>query len=316
VYNVSTAKKAPHRRFHEWAEAHGHAQAREAVIIGNPEAGGVRYEGRLKRCAEILSSGGLAVEVWPTEQPQHATELATLAGSRLVVAAGGDGTVNEVVNGLAHDATLGILPLGTVNVLARELGLPLKAEEACKHILFGKVGRIDAGVATDHEGTERRFTCMAGMGFDARVVEEVTPRLKRILRVLAFPLMAFKVYYFERDLPTLHIEHGDATYLTQFAIVANGQYYGGDFRTAEDAALTTGELEVVLVERVSWLLRPDVLASILAKRPLDRSMRSFTAKEPHATSPGARVPVQLDGEVWGRLPMSFRIEPGALKVIR
>ena len=315
MYNVSTAKKSPHCRFHEWAEAHGHAQAREALIIGNPEAGGVRYEGRLKRCAEILSSGGLAVEVWPTEQPQHATELATLAGSRLVVAAGGDGTVNEVVNGLAHDATLGILPLGTANVLARELGLPLKAEEACKHILFGKVGRIDAGVATDHEGTERRFTCMAGMGLDARVVEEVTPRLKRILRVLAFPLMAFKVYS-EGDLPTLHIEHGDDTYLTQFAIVANGQYYGGDFRTAEDAALTTGKLEVVLVERVSWLLRPDVLASILAKRPLDRSMRYFTAKELRATSPGARVPVQLDGEVWGRLPMSFRIEPGALKVIR
>ena len=315
MYNVSTAKKAPHRRFHEWAEAHGHAQAREAVIIGNPEAGGVRYEGRLKRCAEILSSGGLAVEVWPTERPQHATELATLAGSRLVVAAGGDGTVNEVVNGLAHDATLGILPLGTANVLARELGLPLKAEEACKHILFGKVGRIDAGVATDHEGTERRFTCMAGMGLDARVVEEVTPRLKRILRMLAFPLMAFKVYS-EGDLPMLHIERGDDTYLTQFAIVANGQYYGGDFRTAEDAALTTGKLEVVLVERVSWLLRPDVLVSILAKRPLDRSMRYFTAKELRATSPGARVPVQLDGEVWGRLPMSFRIEPGALKVIR
>ena len=315
VYNVSTAKKAPHRRFHEWAEAYVNAQAREAVIIGNPEAGGVRYEGRLKRCAEILSSGGLAVEVWPTEQPQHATELATLAGSRLVVAAGGDGTVNEVVNGLAHDATLGILPLGTANVLARELGLPLKAEEACKHILAGEVGRIDAGVATDHEGTERRFTCMAGMGLDARVVEEVTPRLKRILRMLAFPLMAFKVYS-EGDLPMLHIERGDDTYLTQFAIVANGQYYGGDFRTAEDAALTTGKLEVVLVERVSWLLRPDVLASILAKRPLDRSMRSFTAKELRATSPGARVPVQLDGEVWGRLPMSFRIEPGALKVIR
>ena len=55
MYNVSTAKKSPHRRFHEWAEAHGHAQAREAVIIGNPEAGGVRYEGRLKCCAEILS---------------------------------------------------------------------------------------------------------------------------------------------------------------------------------------------------------------------------------------------------------------------
>src|SRR5215216_2078953 len=166
VYNASTAKKAPHRRFHEWAEAHGHAQAREAVIIRNPEAGGVRYDGRLKRCAEILSSGGLAVEVWPTERPQHATELATLAGSRLVVAAGGDGTINEVVNGLHRDATLGILPLGTANVLARELGLPLKAEAACERVLRGEESRIDVGIATDREGVERRFACMAGLSFD------------------------------------------------------------------------------------------------------------------------------------------------------
>ena len=288
---------------------------RETVIIGNPNAGRVRRGDPLKLYAEVLRAGGLDVEVWPTERPQHATELATLAGSRLVVAAGGDGTVNEVVNGLARDATLGILPLGTANVLARELGLPLKAEDACKRILFGRESRIDVGVATDHEGVERRFTCMAGIGLDAHVVGEVTPRLKRFLKALAFPLAAFKVYS-EGDLPTLHIEHGNDTYLAQFAIVANGQYYGGDFKTAEDAALTTGKLEVVLVERVSWLLRPDVFASILAKRPLDRSMRSFTARELRATSPGARVPVQLDGEVWGRLPMSFRIEPAALKVVR
>src|SRR5918912_1786689 len=287
----------------------------QAIIIGNPKAGRARRRDLLKRCAEILSSGGLEVEVWPTEHPQHATELASLAGARLVVAAGGDGTVNEIVNGLTKDATLGVLPLGTANVLARELGLPLKVEAASKRILAGTESRIDLGVATDHEGVERRFTCMAGIGFDAHAVSEVTPRLKRFLRTLAFPLAAFKVYS-ESDLPTLHIEHGDDTYPAQFAIVANGQYYGGDFKTAEDAALTTGKLEVVLVERVSWLLRPDVFASILVKRPLDRSMRSITSKELRATSPGAQVPVQLDGEVWGRLPMYFRIEPGALRVIR
>src|SRR5215203_6592972 len=98
----------------------------KTVIIGNPNAGRIRR------------GGGLEIEVWPTERPQHATELASLAGSRLVVAAGGDGTINEVVNGLARDATLGILPLGTANVLARELGLPLKTEEACKLILSGR----------------------------------------------------------------------------------------------------------------------------------------------------------------------------------
>lgn len=290
-------------------------EVREAVIIGNPKAGRARRKDLLKRCAEILRSGGLDVEIWPTERPRHATELATLAGSRLVIAAGGDGTANEVVNGLEKDATLGILPLGTANVLARELGLPLKAEAACERILAGKECRIDVGIATDHKNRERRFTCMAGMGFDAHVVNEVTPRLKRYLKVLAFPLAALKVYL-EGDLPPLHIANGDTTYVTQFAIAANGHYYGGDFEVAEDASLTTGSLEVVLVDRVSRLLRADILASILAKRPLDRSMRSFAAKELRATSPGTQVPVQLDGEVWGRLPMSFRIEPAALKVVR
>jgi diacylglycerol kinase (ATP) len=288
---------------------------REIVIIGNPKAGRARRKGRLKRCAEILASGGLRVEVWPTERPQHATELATLAGARLVIAAGGDGTVNEVVNGLTKDATLGVLPFGTANVLARELGLPLKVESACKRILVGTESRIDVGVATNQEGVERRFACMAGIGFDAHVVDEVGPRLKRYLKSLAFALAAFKVYL-ERDLPALYVVHGDATYATQFAIVANGHYYGGDFRTAEAASLTTGKLEVVLVERISWLLRADVLTRILAKKPLDRSMNSFTAEELRAKSPGAHAPVQLDGEIWGKLPMSFHIEPAALKVVR
>ncbi len=286
----------------------------DVVIIGNPNSGRAGNPKRLKDYAEILGSRGADVEVWNTERPDHATELATLAGNRLVVAAGGDGTVNEVVNGLSREATLGILPLGTANVMARELGLPLKPEAACERILTGREKRIDVGVATNHEGVERRFTCMAGLGFDAHVVNEVTPRLKRYLKWLAFPLAALKVY-FEGDLPKLHVIHGDKTYVTQFAIVANGHYYGGDFQVSDAASLRNNELEVVLVDRVSLLLRPDLLARILAKKPLNRSMRSFTAEEIYARAPGVYVPVQLDGEVWGRLPMSFRIEPAALKVV-
>jgi diacylglycerol kinase (ATP) len=287
----------------------------EAVLIGNPNSGSAGDEGYLTRFAEILRASGLETEVLNTERPDHATELAAMAGDQLVIAAGGDGTVNEVVNGLSKGATLGILPLGTANVLAREPGLPLKAEAACERILTGTRSRIDVGVATDGEGTERRFTCMAGIGFDANVIREVTPRLKRYLKSLAFPLAALKVYFRDRR-PTLHIVDGDTTYVTQFAVVANGQYYGGEFEIAQDASLGSGELEVVLIEKVSLLLRPDILARILAKSPLDRAMKSFPLQEVLATSPDTHVPVQLDGEVWGRLPMSFRSEPAALRVIR
>jgi diacylglycerol kinase (ATP) len=288
----------------------------DAVIIGNPNSGRAGSKDYLERCAKILRSGGLSVKVLNTERPDHATELASSIDSSLVVAAGGDGTINEVVNGLAgKDATLGILPLGTANVLARELGLPLDVERACKRILRGERTRIDLGVATNREGVERRFACMAGIGFDAHVVRAVTPRLKRYLRGLAFPITAFKVLAKE-DFPPVQVIQGDTTWVTRFAIIANGHYYGGDFRVSHPGLLTNGELEAILVERVSVLLRPDILGRILARRPLDRTMRSFTARELRACAPDAEVPVQLDGEVWGNLPMSFRVEPRALEVIR
>jgi diacylglycerol kinase family enzyme len=200
-------------------------------------------------------------------------------------------------------------------VLARELGLPLDVERACERILRGERTRIDLGVATNREGVERRFACMAGIGFDAHVVRAVTPRLKRYLRGLAFPLTAFKVLAKE-DFPPVQVIQGDTTWVTRFAIIANGHYYGGDFRVSHPGLLTNGELEAILVERVSVLLRPDILGRILARRPLDRTMRSFTARELRACAPDAEVPVQLDGEVWGSLPMSFRVEPRTLEVIR
>ncbi len=291
----------------------------EAVIIGNPNSGSAGGEGYLERFAETLRAGGLSVEVLNTEHPDHATELAATAGDQLVIAAGGDGTVNEVLNGLSKSATLGILPLGTANVLARELRLPLKPEDACERILTGSASRMDIGVATNWEGTERRFACMAGIGFDANVIGEVGPRLKRYLGSLAFPLAALKVYL-QSDQPELQIVDGDTTHIARFAVVANGRYYGGEFATAENASLVSGGLEVVLVEKVGFLMQPGVLARILAKRPLDRKMKSFASRERIVVkSPAAgdvRVPVQIDGEVWGSLPMSFHVEPAAVEVIR
>ena len=289
--------------------------ATDAVIIGNPNSGRAGDEGYLERFAKILRSGGLTVEILNTEHPNHATELASLAGERLVVAAGGDGTVNEVLNGLSKEATLGVLPLGTANVLAREFGLPLDPAEACQRILKAERSRVDFGVATNDEGAERRFACMAGIGFDAKVIGAVTPRLKRYLRRLAFQLTAFQVLFGNR-FPTLEISDGDEVHTARFAIVANGQYYGGDYRVSGPGLLTSGEFETILVERVIDLLRPDVFAGIMARRPLNRAMTSFTSTEVHARAPGAEVPVQLDGELWGELPMSFRIEPAALNVVR
>ena len=113
-----------------------------------------------------------------------------------------------------------------------------------------------------------------------------------------------------------HLIDGNTTHVAQLAVVANGHYYGGDFKVAEDASLSSGKLEVVLIEKVGRILRADILARVLAKRPLDRDAKSFPAQEIRAEPSGGRVPVQLDGEPWGQLPMSFRIEPAAIRVIR
>lgn len=286
----------------------------DAVIIGNPNSGRAGSRGYLERHAKFLRSGGLEVEVLNTERPDHATELAALAGDRLVIAAGGDGTVNEVINGLSAGATLGILPLGTANVLAHELGLPLDPEGACRRILERRSARIDVGVATDAGGAERRFACMAGVGFDAQVVRAVSPRLKRYLRGLAFAATAFAVL-FREEFPVVEVRHGEETHRVRFVIVANAHHYGGAHRVTEPGLVTSGELEAVLIERVRTLLRPDVFATIMARRPLDRRMPHLRARELSARSTGSEVPVQLDGEVWGRLPMSFRVEPAALRVV-
>lgn len=285
-----------------------------AVIIGNSAAGRSANERYMERCADILRSHGYEVEIWPTARPGHATELATLAGDSLIVAAGGDGTTNEVVNGLCADAALGILPLGTANVLARDLGLPLKPDEASETIATGKESLVDLGVATDGEGVERRFVCMAGLGFDANVIESVKPDMKRGLGITAFVLEAFRVYL-RGELPGMEIVRSGMSHDVQFAIVANTRHYGGDFRAA-GGGVESGEFSLVMVPEVKSLTRPDRLARLFARRPLSGFMPCFEEREILARPKSEAVPVQLDGEIWGELPMSFRIEPRSLRVIR
>ncbi|MDN5697425.1 MAG: hypothetical protein L0G70_05545 [Rubrobacter sp.] len=285
-----------------------------AVIIGNPAAGRSGNEQRMERCAKILRYAGYEAEIWPTEYPAHATELATLAGDDLVVAAGGDGTINEVINGLSTDATLGILPLGTANVLAREIGLPLNLDAASEKIATGAEFRMDLGIATDDAGVERRFACMAGLGFDANVVKAVTPTMKRSLGTLAFALTAFRVY-FEGNLPGMEIFRDGVSHDVQFAIVANARHYGGEFQVS-DGNVRSGEFSLIMVPRVGALMRPDRLGRILARRPLSSFMPCFEEEEIFARPKEGKVLVQLDGEAWGQLPMSFRIAHESLRVIR
>lgn len=281
------------------------------TIIANLNS---RRSHHLPRCVEILRSAGVSVKVNMTAHPNHATELAADEAG-VVVAAGGDGTVNEVVNGLRPEATLGILPLGTANVLARELEIPLVPHRACQRLLFGTSRSIDLGVAVGEHGS-RRFACMAGLGFDAQVVRRVSPGLKRHFGGVAFILAALGVH-FRREKPLLQLDNTpkDQPSRTQFAIVANSHFYGGNYRISHKRPLDSGKLSVVVIEKSGRLLRPHILPRVLARRPLTDYLPAFEVAGLSATSCDSPVPVQLDGEPWEDLPLRFEVEPQALRVI-
>src|ERR1051325_3073437 len=157
---------------------------RKAILISNPRTG--RYAARartpIEEIRDRLKSLGLDTELVNTTGPGHAAEIAARAaqnGTTDVIVAGGDGTINEAIQGMAGTrARLGIIPRGTANVLARELGLPLDDEQALQIAAHGKTREIYLGLAIDENTNERRhFVLMAGIGLDASVVRHVQPSL-------------------------------------------------------------------------------------------------------------------------------------------
>ena len=163
------------------------ARARESapthpgmIVIFNPAAGR-RRASALWRVLDLLSASGVRLELAETQHAGHATALAREAaagGARLVVAAGGDGTIAEVANGLAgSSAHLGVIPLGTANVLAHELGLPFTAHAVAAALAFGRTSTLWPGIATG-PGMERLFVQMLGVGLDAQVVHSLNLPLK------------------------------------------------------------------------------------------------------------------------------------------
>ncbi|HVV47808.1 MAG TPA: diacylglycerol kinase family protein, partial [Bryobacteraceae bacterium] len=168
-----------------------HSLQRIAIVF-NPSAGGLRgaRRARLDAAVECFRRAGREVELMPTTGPNMAGELgraAVEAGFDVVLAAGGDGTVNEVLNGIVGSRIVfGALPAGTANVLANELGLANRPDVAAAQLLDAVPVRIGAG-AFDHPGTPRRyFLMMAGAGLDARIVHELDLELKRKIGKLSY----------------------------------------------------------------------------------------------------------------------------------
>lgn len=287
------------------------------LVICNPTAGRfAKGKGLLERCKRVLRGLGAVVDTEVTEAPGHAEELAGLAGDRLVIVVGGDGTVHEVVNGLPATAALGIVPAGTSNVFAGELKLPWRLESACGRAMRGKARRVDLGVAENAAGELRRFAIMAGMGFDADALTlaAARPGLKRRLGKLAYPVAGWHVYL-RRGLPRLGLQVEADTIPARYAAVFNTRTFYGTHSLARDASCEDGRLDLCVIGEAGIKTCASVVARFFADLPLDGLVLSRQVREVAAAGDDAPVRVHLDGEAWGELPARFFVEPGALPVM-
>ncbi len=259
-------------------------------------------------------------------------------GFEVVVAAGGDGTVNEVVNGLGdspggfRQCCIGVLPWGTANVFAKELGLPSTVAEAWDVICSGRERLIDLPVVEwgmqeiarpsigssgatwpGNGGQQRYFTQLAGVGFDARSVELVDWKLKKKIGYLAYVFAVMKAM---RD-GRCRIRLGDnPDAITGEAVLfGNGRFYGGTHTFFPEAKLDDGKLDVVVFPRITWSVALRFLWKLMLRHvPPHAGAKCFQVDSlTLASSPPA--PIEIDGEPVGHLPARFGVQSKALRVI-
>lgn len=289
-----------------------------AILISNPKTG--RYASRrLRPIEETLSqlrSLGVDAELKLTTRPHEATEIAARAarnGSSDVIVAGGDGTINEAIQGLAGTkARLAIIPRGTANVLARQLGLPLDEREAAAVAARGKSQRIHLGLAIN-ETAKRYFALMAGIGLDASIVRHVRPRLKKRIGKGAFWISGLSHLASWSPHPfTLEIDGRE--YRATFAAIGKAPRYGGDLAITPGARLDQPEFEVCMIDTASRF-RYLRLLSYALREGMPRDNPSVRFMKTTLVKAYGDAPVQIDGELIGALPMRFEIAPESLEVI-
>ena len=284
---------------------------KRALLILNPAARRAPPADRLR--AAIDAVDGWQGSLRLTEGPRHATELAreaAVGGFDAVVACGGDGTVNEVANGLAgSEAALAVVRGGTANVWAKELRLPRKPEEAVRLVADGETRTVDLGRAGD-----RYFLLMAGVGFDAEIVQ-AAGRSKRRLGAAAYLLHGLRIGLRYRATKAELTANGEplANQL-YWLLFANTRSYAGLLNITDRARLDDGRLDLCLLTKGGLLRLGWLLPWVLLRRHHSRAGVIYRQLESlDVRTPG--LPVQVDGEYLGETPLRFGVAPAALRIV-
>lgn len=304
-----------------------------AVLIINPVSGDNEPNtGKISHIHELLRDAPFSMDVICTSADKTASSIAQRAvegGFDVILVGGGDGTVGEVARHVVHkDTTLGIIPIGTFNNIARSLGIPADLADACRIIREGFTHKIDVGEADGHW-----FFEAAGAGLDAALFplgEEI--KGGRWTRILGIARLLFQYHpqkfrlTFDRPLvevlPPSRQRHRSARSLAGrvlkrhalFVVAANGPYYGGGFTVAPGARLNDGCLTISLFHNFSKLELLSHFRSISRGRHrYSPKIETYTVKQLHVDC-STLMPVHVDGQLLGNTPVTFRAVSAALRV--
>ena len=309
-------------------------------MIFNPAARGNKARHFRRHLEAIGSQCALKATAAPGDA-RRLTAEAVGEGYDLIAAAGGDGTVNEVLNGIGDvpdgfaRARLGVLPLGTVNVFARELKIPLRLERAWEVLRRGREMKMDlprVEFSANGRPERRYFVQLAGTGFDARAIELVDWQHKKKVGPLAYIVAGLKalrekkpqIVVARASRPCVANDGGEThgrdaratgNFSGELVLVGNGKFYGGTFEIFPGADLRDGMLDICVLPRVNWPTLLRCAPGFVARRRLpEKLVRRFRAAAFELTS-DTPAAFELDGELAGKLPVKFSVEREKLRVV-
>jgi diacylglycerol kinase (ATP) len=292
----------------------------KTFLIYNPVAGKIqRHPHRLQRAVEILTRQGHEVTLAPTEGPHHAAEIARRCvadGVERIFVAGGDGTLNETLNGIAGSRVpIGFLPGGTANVFAMEVGIGGHMVRAAERQSRCVPVRVALGRLHPTGAEPRYFLLMAGAGLDARIVHLVKPHWKRRLGKVSYWIGGFS--QLGRSLDEFEVRMNGRTRKASFALFSRVKNYGGDLEIATHANLLEDDFAVVLFAGRSSIPYLKYFAAVLLRRLNGVggvTVERATDIELLPTG-GVRAAIQLDGEAFGYVPARIEIVPDAITLL-
>jgi YegS/Rv2252/BmrU family lipid kinase len=286
--------------------------SRNIKLIANPVAGGNALR-KIRQAEEYLRDRGCSVDTTLTAARGDARKAAAACRAGdfdRIIAAGGDGTLNEVVNGLVPSAIpLGVLPLGTTNVFAIEANIPFAVERACAIALDGVPRQVCLGRAG-----EVYFLLVAGAGFDAEAVWGTSLRLKRWIGKGAYIVSGVRALA-GSALQPMEVTFADGSRRQcNSIIINNGRLYAGRFVLTPHAALTEDALDVCLLHTPGGLSLLRFVMGVVAGRGASPKWAEVI-KTRKLTVAGDDIPVQVDGDFLGRLPMEFEAVFGKISMV-